>query len=262
MFFKGRMKYAGYLLFSRHSRGHGIHSPFVFNLISGVLRNKIDRDVVILIENIRQKLLSDKTPLIMVDMGAGSQVSKSSVRKVCDIAKYSSIPSKYGILLSNLASRFGKSGIIEYGTALGISTMYLASGRTDSLVCTMEGCPAVSAIATENFRTGGFKNIINITGSFENSIPGIKNKIHTPGLIFIDGNHRKEALLRYFTEMSEISVDETVIAIDDIHLSKEMEEAWIEIQQSDKISFTIDLFRMGLVFFRKGMSRLHYVIRY
>lgn len=256
------MKYAGYLLFSRHNRGHGIHSPFVFDLISEVFRNKIDQDVVLMIENIRKKHLSDKTIIRVLDLGAGSVVSKSSLRKVCDIAKYSSVPTKYGILLSNLASRFGKNGIIEFGTALGISTMFLASGRTGSRVYTMEGCPVISAIADENFRKAGFENITSITGSFENSVPEILNKIQTPGLIFIDGNHRKEPLLSYFNKMADISDEETVIAIDDIHLSEEMEDAWKEIKLSEKISFTIDLFRMGLVFFRKGMSRFHYVIRY
>ena len=262
MFFGGIIKYTGYLLFSRHSSGHGIHSPFVFHLVSEVFRNKIEPGVVLLIENIRKTLISDKTKTEVRDLGSGSLVSKSSIRRVCDITKYSSVPPRYGKLLYNLAANFGKPAIIEFGTAAGISTMYLASGRSDSEVYTMEGCPNLSEIAAGNFRKAGFTNITQITGTFDDSVQEIKRRSIRPGLVFIDGNHRKEPVVKYFREMADISYDGTVIVIDDIHLSGEMEEAWSEIRKSVNVSFTIDIFRMGMVFFRKGMSRFDYVIRY
>lgn len=262
MFFEGYVRYVKYMLFSRHSRGHGIHSPFVFDLVSRVFRNKIDPGIVLLIENIRKKNLSDKTSIRVLDLGAGSIISKSRQRKVCDIAKYSSVPPKYGILLSNLAAEFGKPGIIEFGTSLGISTMYLAAGRPDADVFTMEGCPALSSAASDNFKTGEFENIILLRGAFDDLIPRLIERDLCPGLVFIDGNHRKDPLLRYFSQMADISSYNTVIVIDDIHLSAEMEKAWLEIKKYDNVSCTIDLFRMGLVFFRKGLNHYDYVIRY
>ena len=42
------------------------------------------------------------------DLGAGSVRMKTSLRKVSEIARYSPVPEKYGILLSNLAAEFGK----------------------------------------------------------------------------------------------------------------------------------------------------------
>jgi predicted O-methyltransferase YrrM len=81
-------------------------------------------------------------------------------------------------------------------------------------------------------------------------------------MVFIDGNHRKAPVLKYFSEMVGISDNNTVIVLDDIHLSDEMEEAWKEIKGNENVSFTIDLYRMGLVFFRKGIGHIDYVIRY
>ena len=262
MFLRGSIKYINYLLFSRHSHGHGIHSPFVFELVSGVFRNKIEPDIVLLIENIRKRYTSDKTIIQVNDLGSGSVITRKGTGRVCDIAKYSSVPVRYGILLSNLASVYGMPSVIEYGTAIGISTMYLASGRRDSVIYTMEGCLSLSSVAAENFRQAGFENITQMAGHFDESTKELKDKGVKPGLVFIDGNHRKEPLLKYFSEMADISDTNTVIVIDDIHLSREMEEAWDTIKQFDNVSFTIDLFRMGLVFFRKGISRFHYVIRY
>ena len=262
MFLSGALKHLTYHLISRHRRGHGIHSPFVFDLVSRVFRNKIDPDVVLMIENIRKKHLSDRTIVKVLDLGSGSSVLQSDLRKISDIAKYSSVSPRYGELLANLASEFGKQGIIEFGTCLGISTMYLAAGCRESIIYTMEGCPAISSLAARNFSSFGFDNITLMTGSFDDLLPEIKSKAGNPGLVFIDGNHRKAPTLKYFNEMAGISDKKTVIVIDDIHLSSEMEETWKEIKRNENVSFTIDIFRMGLVFFRKGMSRMDYVIRY
>jgi predicted O-methyltransferase YrrM len=262
MIFFRAMKYLRYILFSRHSKGHGIHSPFVFNLVSGVLRNKIDPDIVLIIEKIREKNISDKRIINVLDLGAGPSLIRNKLRKVSDIAKYSAVPAKYGILLSNLAKEFGKPVIVEFGTSLGISTMYLASGSREAVVYTMEGCPALSELAAGNFREAGLDNIRLLTGPFDDLLPELREKAIRPGLVFIDGNHRKEPLVRYFSRMAQMAGKNTVIAIDDIHHSGEMESAWTEIKQNENVSFTIDLFRMGLVFFREGMNHFNYVIRY
>jgi predicted O-methyltransferase YrrM len=262
MNFSVALSLINYRLFSRHRKGHGIHSPFVFALISEVFRNKIDPGIVLTIENIRKKNLSDGSKIDVIDLGAGSSRMRTNSRRVSDIAKYSSVPCKYGILLHNMAAHFGKPSVIEFGTSLGISTMYLASGCSGSIIYTMEGCPESARIAMENFREAGLYNIKLLNGSFDELIHEVKSVAGTPGLIFIDGNHRQEPLMKYFSTMSEISGDDTVIVIDDIHSSKEMENAWEKIKHVDNVSCTVDIFRMGMVFFRKGINHIDYIIRY
>lgn len=255
-------KFLKYFLFSSHRKGHGIHSPFVFNLVLKVFRNKISSDVVCKIESIRKKMISDVRIIKVTDFGAGSGMKKQKSRRVADIVRKSAVPQKYGKLLANLSSEFGKDSIIEFGTSLGISTMYLAAANYDAIVFTMEGCPAISEIAADNFSEAGLKNIRAYKGSFEQTLPEIEKENIRPGLIFIDGNHRKEPTIEYFERMVNISDQETVIVIDDINYSKEMGEAWREIRMNKKVSLTIDICRMGIVFFREGISRSDYIIRY
>jgi predicted O-methyltransferase YrrM len=255
-------KYLRYILLSGHRKGHGIHSPFVFDLVSRVFRNKIDPDIVFSIEKIRKKMISDKRAINVNDLGSGSEKIKTNLRKVSDIAKYSPVPKKYGVLLSNLAAEFGSPLILEFGTSLGISAMYMAAACSDAIVTTMEGCPAKSEIARSNFGEAGLNNIKLLTGEFEEVLPAILEKGIKPGLVFIDGNHRKKPVLEYFNTMAETSDNNTVIVIDDIYYSKEMEEAWTIIKQTKQVSVTIDLFRMGIVFFRQGMNHNNYMIRY
>ncbi len=256
------LKYAEYFLFSKHRRGHGIHSPFVFDIVSGTFRNKIDPDIVSCIESIRSKMISDQETIVVNDLGAGSVKMKSSLRKVTDIARYSAVPRKYGILLSNMSKTFAGPMVLEFGTSLGISTMYMAASSPETKVYTMEGCKAASEIAFNNFREAGLSNIRMFNGPFEEVLPEIRREKITPGLVFIDGNHRKEPVMSYFNQVAEMSDFKTVVIIDDINTTRGMGEAWSEIRNHNKVTFTIDICRMGIAFFREGINHLNYVIRY
>jgi len=255
-------KYLKYILFSSHKRGHGIHSPFIFNLVNKVFRNKIDTEVVNNIERIRQRMISDRRKISVSDYGSGSEKTKSNLRKVSDIAKNSAVPPKYGILLNRLSGEFGECDIIELGSSFGISTMYLASASPQAMVHTIEGCPEISALAKSNFERSGLKNIRLYTGRFKEMLPEIENQKVNPGLIFIDGDHRKEPVLDNFYKLAGMSDNKCVIILDDIHSSVQMTEAWEEIKKFERVTATVDIFRMGLVFFREGMSRTDYIIRY
>jgi predicted O-methyltransferase YrrM len=255
-------KYIKYCLFSTHKRGHGIHSPFVFNLITKVFRNKINPEVVFHIEKIRQVMISDNRKINVTDYGSGSERMKSNLRKVSEIAKYSAVPRKYGILLAQLSEEFGKSDILELGTSLGLSTMYMAAGSPEVIVHTIEGCPEISEIAKSNFERSGLENIRIYTGSFDRILPEIEQLKIRPGLVFIDGDHRKEPVLNYFYKIAGMADFQSVIVFDDIYSSNEMGEAWEEIKKFKKVTLTVDIFRMGLVFFREGITRSDYIVRY
>jgi len=256
------VRFIKYLLFSQHRYGHGIHSPFAFDLVSGIFRNKIEPDIVFSIEKIRNRLLNDPRPITVNDLGAGSHKLKTSHRKVSDIARYSAVPKKYGLLLSKMSKAFGKPLVLEFGTSLGISTMYMASSCGNSTVVTMEGCRETSEIAETNFRDARLTNIRLINGSFEKTLPRLQGEKITPGLVFIDGNHRKEPVIMYFAQVADMSDNNTVVIVDDINYSREMADAWREIKNHKNVTMSVDIFRMGIVFFRKELNHLNYVVRY
>lgn len=252
-----------YYLFSKQRKGYGIHSPFIFDLVSRVFRNKINPDIVLKVESIRKKNISDKREISFKDLGAGSKIMKSGRRrKISDITKYSSVPARFGILLSRLAAEFGGGVIIELGTSVGISTMYLAAGSPGSFVYTMEADEVLCNIARGNFEEAGIKNVKAMEGSFDDLLPRFADEGITPGLVFIDGNHRKEAVLNYVGKMIEIADDRTVIVLDDIYYSKDMVSAWDQVKGNPSVSATVDIGRMGIIFLRKGLMRFNYKIRY
>jgi predicted O-methyltransferase YrrM len=262
MIFFRVVNFLKYLMFSKHRNGHGIHSPFVFMIVSGIIRNKINPDVVLKIEKRRKELISDKRTIFVKDLGAGSMKMNTNLRKVSDIARNSAVTKKYGDLLAGMAAEFGKPYIIEFGTSVGISTMYLAAGSPETQIYTMEGCPATADVARENFECEKFNNIKQLIGSFDELLPEIKGLNGDPGLVFIDGNHRKDPVIDYFYQVAEKSGKSTVIIIDDIHNTKEMEDAWNIIRHHEKVTTTIDINRMGIVFFRDGLTHYNYYINY
>jgi predicted O-methyltransferase YrrM len=81
-------------------------------------------------------------------------------------------------------------------------------------------------------------------------------------LVFIDGHHLKDPTLDYFEQCLGKAHNDSVFILDDIHWSQGMEEAWEQVKHHPRVSVTIDLYTMGLVFLRSEQAREHFRLRY
>jgi predicted O-methyltransferase YrrM len=256
-------KYIKYYLSASNGKGHGMHSPFVFSFITKVLNDNKDFDAYQSIENMRKALVNDKRKLTIEDFGAGSRVKKSNTRSIGDIACSSLKPKKFGQLLFRIVKYYSPEKIVELGTSLGVTTAYLASAKKGSSVVTMEGAMAVAQVARSNFAKLGLENIELIQGNFDETLPGAIKKNSRIDMAFVDGNHRYEPTIRYFRELLPAMHEHSILVFDDIHWSKEMEQAWDEIKNDAAVTLSLDLFFIGLVFFRKEQKvKQHFVIRF
>jgi predicted O-methyltransferase YrrM len=256
-------KYFQYYLTASSGKGHGIHSPFVFDLIKNVLRDKKIYDCYAVIETGRQKLLKQSAKIEVEDFGAGSAIIKTNKRAVADIAASSLKSKKYAQLLYRMVKYYKPETIVELGTSFGITTSYLAAGNANGKIYTVEGSPAIAGIAKKTFDRVGLKNIELLAGDFNNALPALLAKLNTVDLAFIDGNHRKEPTLNYFKQLLTHSTASTILIFDDIHWSADMEAAWTEIRQHPSVTLTIDLFFVGLVFINPDLKiPQHFSIRF
>lgn len=251
-----------YYIHASNGKGHGIHSPFVFDFIQKVLNDNTQYKDYKNIEAQRKKLRQDDSFIEIEDFGAGSVVMKTNKRQISRIALTSLKPKKYGQLLYRIVKYYHPENIIELGTSLGITTAYLAAA-SDKKVYTLEGAPAIAKKAGENFVALNIKNIDLVLGEFENSLPDILSKINYPAFVFIDGNHRKQPTLNYFYQLLKRSTELSIMVFDDIHWSLEMEAAWEQIKADPAVTLTIDLFFIGIVLFRKDFKvKQHFLIRF
>ena len=256
-------KYLHYYLTASNAKGHGIHSPFVFDFIKNVLNDKTIYPSFSAIEQIRKDLLTDNTVIEVEDFGAGSSLFKTNKRVVKAIAASSLKPKKYAQLLYRMVKYYKPETIVELGTSFGITTAYLASANEQSNVFTCEGSSSIASIAKNNFDNLGLKNIELTEGDFDKTITPLLSKLKTIDFAFIDGNHLKEPTLEYFTKLLNHSTKNSILIFDDIHWSTGMEEAWAIIKQDSRVTLSIDLFFIGIVFINPHFKiPQHFTIRY
>ena len=249
------VKYLRYLFTAANGKGHGVHSPFVFEFITRVLNDNRRFYAFDGIEKIRTQLLSNHTLVEIQDFGAGSRVAKNNTRKISAIAKGSLKPAKYSQLLFRMIDYYGPTQIIELGTSLGITTAYLASANPDAKVTTFEGSSAIAQIARQNHQLLGLTNIDLIEGNFDQQLPQWLAQNKRVDFAFIDGNHALKPTMAYFESLLEVVHDHTILVFDDIHWSEEMEAAWAQISAHPRVTLSIDLFFIGVVFFRKEFAQ-------
>jgi predicted O-methyltransferase YrrM len=256
-------KYLRYFFTASSKKGHGIHSPFVFDFIQQVLNDNRHFYAYTRLEQVRASLLDDTTVLTVTDFGAGAASGTVKKRMVKEIAARAAKPKKWGQLLFRTVNYYQPKYMLELGTSLGLSAAYLASGNLNGQLVTIEGAESVVAVAKKQFSALSLQNIKLVQGNFDSVLPQVIGEMKTVDLAFIDGNHRKAPTLAYFQQVLLKKNDHTILIFDDIHWSSEMEEAWEEIKKHPGVLLTIDLFFVGFVFFRTGFkSKQHFTIRF
>ena len=257
------LKYIHYLWKASKGRGHGVHSPFVYAFIKNILNASTKGSEIQAIENYRQKLLQKHQTINVLDLGAGANGKINPSKTIAQIAKDALKPKKYSSFLHRLVAYYQPQEILELGTSLGITTCYLANAAKNVKVVTMEGAPTVADEAMTTFNHLGYQNIQLMKGDFDQNLPHYLNGITQVGLAYIDGNHRYAPTMNYFNLLWNKCNEQSILVFDDIHWSAEMEKAWKEIKTDKRVSLTIDLFYIGIVFFRKeNKEKENFIIKF
>lgn len=241
---------------------HGVHSPFVYKLVDEVIYDFKPKSEYKIIEDLRENLLADTRVISITDLGAGSHINNNKQKQVKEIAKNALKSKKLAQLIYRLAKYRQPQNIIELGTCLGLTTSYLAKAVPQARIITMEGCPQTAQIAQKNFDTLNLQNISLKVGHFDVNFPGVIAEKPHLDFVFVDGNHRKDATLNYFDWCLPKVNENSMLIFDDIYWSQGMKEAWSQIKLHPDVTVTIDLFWIGLVFFKKGIAKEHFKIKF
>lgn len=254
------VKYLKFL--TKATNQHGVHSPFVYQLVTKCIYQKSTKKTKANYSNSKKKLYKNNSIINVTDFGSGSRVFKSNQRKVSAIAKNAGISTKYALLLNRLVAYLEINSVLELGTSLGLATNAIVLNNKKVLVDTLEGCPETLKVANDLFEfTDVQKQIKCYQGKFKNTIENVvADKKYD--LIYFDGNHQKEATLNYFKKCLKNKHNNSVFVFDDIYWSDGMEEAWEIIKNHPEVKVTVDLFQWGMVFFRKEQEKEHFKIRF
>ena len=241
---------------------YSLQAPFIFNFYNEVVLDKRSFHAFDEIEKLRADLFKNHRKIRILDLGSGSIASHKLERPISHIAKYSSSNPKFSAFLYRLIIHTQPKNILELGTSFGLNTLYMAKANPKIPVTTLEGCPSTMEVAKANFEQLKAWNIQATLGNIDTTLPATLDNLSALDLVYFDANHTKEATLRYFFQCLPKAHAQTIFIFDDIHLSKEMSEAWRNIQDHESVAISLDIFDAGIVFFQKGISKEKYILEF
>lgn len=255
-------RYIKYYLVSKTR--YTIHSDFVYKFVNSVLRDKTKYDDYIKLWDSRYDYSVSNDTIETVDFGSstGKRSCLTKILSLKKIVKLRTHPKKRLELLYRIAREYKPKSILEFGTAVGISSSYLKLGSPDSTMVSMEGCANLASKASELHEKLDIEGLRVAVGNFDNNLEKELAGFSTLDMVFFDGNHKEEPTLRYYEACAKLINENSIFVFDDIHWSTGMENSWEQIKKDKRVSITIDLFWFGIVFFRKGIEKQNFIIRY
>jgi len=254
---------------------YSLHSPFIYRFWAGILKDYTNYPAYGRVEKFRKIMLGNEKVIHRMDYGAGSDAAAVSGSKgssgisaattavaVKELARNSSVSVAKGQFLYKLVKVNQPAWVLELGTSLGLSALYMAEAAPDAKIITLEGCIETAAIAKSYFETAGKKNITLLEGTFAENLDEALQLMPKPDFIFFDGDHRYESTLLYWEKCLPRLYPGSVVVFDDIHWSAGMEKAWKHIISSQQVKVSIDLYYLGIVFFREELSKEDFVLRF
>lgn len=192
----------------------------------------------------------------MHDYGAGSKSVNTSSRKVADITKFSTSNRKFAQLYQYFCTLTPATTVLELGTCMGITSRYL-SKVTSGQLHTFEGSSEIARVATPN---QGFENITIKVGELKDTLRYTLSNLAQVDFALIDATHTYEGTTHYFENILSKTHSKSIIAVGDIHWSKEMEKAWEEIKSRPEVRLTLDFYECGIVFLEYSGEKSNYIL--
>lgn len=143
------------------------------------------------------------------------------------LVRHSATPPWKGRLLYSLVHPVRPERILELGTNLGFGTLYLAMAAPAAELHTIEASSTLAEKARQHFRLLGIKPKLHI-GTFATVLPTLSGDWD---LIYIDGDHRGQALFEYGSQLYHRLRKGGLLICDDIFWSKDMYAGWHDLRQ-------------------------------
>ena len=243
---------------------HSLQAPFVYSLYGDVIdasgpeNSKFEE-----IEKIRESLLVSNQKISYQTFGKRSSFSSTRRNKIATITRGGISSKKDSLLFCRLIQYFNSKKIIELGSSLGINTAYLSlASNVNSSIFTFEGHDELVEIAGNTFEQLKLRNVNMIRGNIDDQLPDLLNDHSDFDFVLIDANHDYDAVINYFGLFEKHLKENNIIVIDDIRWSKDMYRAWNNIIRKNCVTLSIDLGHLGVLLFKKGISKQHYMLAF
>lgn len=210
----------------RHHRGHGIHSPFVFNLIT--------------------KVIEEKTPYHIYD-DIEFLLKETSLKQ--------SQLNKTNKLLFKLVNYFESKRILEIGSGYGVNSLCLTAPSKEIKCISLETSNKRHSLAAGLY--GKWDRDITLITT--DPLPEIAEKQDCISIDLANYSNLPPDLNQY---LQNLSYDKTFIIIKGIRTNKRHQMLWRRIKEIESRTVALDLFNIGIVFFDPTLYRWNYKISF
>ncbi|WP_106829995.1 O-methyltransferase [Parabacteroides pacaensis] len=241
----------------RYRKGFGVHSPFVFNLITKVIDERSPYYRFYDIELERSKLLYHQEPITYPDR---QNKYKLRTRTIAEIVRKEAISQKHGALLFRLANYFKSKYILQLGPTVGLSTLYLTSYDTGLKCIVLENIPQFARIAGELFGKQSRNPIDLRTGNYQELLPAALKEMPQVDFIFFNTLYEQHNNLILFEEAVKYVNPDTVFVFEGIRANSQMKSFWREACRHPAVTVTVDLYSLGIIFFNPKLHKRDYIV--
>lgn len=218
---------------------HGIHSPFVYDLVTKCIQPKnTQAQTLHKLDVINKKWKHFQNSQIPIFFSNHTTIT----------------PSKQHLLL-RLSHYFNFQKTIELGTSMGKVTLVFALSENNHHT-NIDTCTQTSQITQSFIKTTAYKNRV----SFTQNIP--KNNTYLKAdCIFINSQLNPMDIYTNFEKILHLLHNDSLLILNDPHKSKEKHQIWKKISKHPQVTVTVDLFQLGLVFFRKQQLQEKFYVK-
>lgn len=237
---------------------HSIQAPFAYRFytqLKQLIQSTVANNEI---EHSRNLLLQDNSIITGKDYGAGSKLKNATT--VSSIAKKGISSQKDCIFLQSMAKLCEIETCVELGTSLGVASAYIASASNVRNIYSLEGNEALVVKAKQLFARLNQDKVKVIPGNIDIELPLLLSQIKSVDMAIIDANHTKKALLHYYQLLQPKMTASGIIFIDDIRWSNEMYAGWKALILKQEVRLSMEFANFGLLFFKKVLSKQHYVL--
>ena len=223
----------------RYRKGHGVHSPFVYNLITKVIEENLYFYAFDEIERFRKKVLSQKNDLSIL-------TAKETQSR------------EYGALLFRIVNFFKCQMVLQIGSSTGIMSLYLTMASKHCNCFALEERPNILKTVKKFVLAHNLEKLHFIEGNTEEALIKLQSSSMKADLIFINQlpeSMKAEELLALCQPLKQ---EKTILIINEIKKDKRMKELWLTMVNQPQSRVSIDLFALGIVFFDDRLPKKHY----
>jgi predicted O-methyltransferase YrrM len=222
-----------------HHNGFGIHSPYLFHLISGVLEETCPYYCFNQIESTR--------PLLKKELKTFHKNNKTDV--FC------------GQILFRLIQDAQSRILFEIGTSAGLETQYMAFSSQKAKCISVTDSVELAEVLQKDNGKKGLKNIELKIPTCGETLESRINQLESIDFVYFNESVGNLKMIDLFNQCLLKKKNGSIFVLNKIHVDSEKKKVWEKIQMYPDVRVTLDLYDLGIVLFNPNLEKNNYVIR-